>query len=209
MTTPDPPADPWEARVREGDRSAMAALFAEHSVRLRRWVEVRLDPRLRGRLSPSDVLQEVFIAAQQRMEHFRGLPEMPFRVWIRLLADQRLAEVHRRHLGAQARDAGLEVTARSGGSSSQGLAARLAADLTSPSGAAVRRETVEILVKTVEAMEPIDREVLTLRHFEEMTNDEVAQVLNLPKGTASKRYIRALTRLREALEGVPGLFDPS
>ena len=198
-----------ELRVRGGDRSALAELFSEHVDRLKRWVDVRLDPRLRSRLSASDVLQEVYISAEQRLDHFRGLPDMPFSVWVRLLADQRLVEVHRRHLGAEARDAGREVAIdRPGPSTSAGnLAARLMGDLTSPSQAAIRVEVQESLVQTIEAMDPLDREVLVLRHFDELSNEEVAKLLDIPKGTASKRYVRALARLRAILEKIPGLLD--
>ena len=197
--------DVWERLARDGRRDALASLFAAHEGKLRRWVEHRIDPRLRGRLSPSDVLQEVYLAADQRLEHFRGLAGMPFWVWIRLLSEQRLIDVHRRHLGAQARDAGQEVSLDRDNSTD--LAARLAGDFTSPSGAAVRRETLDLLVVAIEAMDPLDREVLSLRHFEEMGNDEVARALGIPEGTASKRYVRALARLRAVLEKVPGLLE--
>jgi len=206
MTISENDLDAWERLARDGKRDALALLFAAHEGKLRRWVEQRLDPRLRGRLSASDVIQEVYLAADQRLEHFRGLAGMPFWVWIRLLSEQRLIDVHRRHLGAQARDAGQEVSLDRGGSTTD-LAARLAGDLTSPSGAAVRRETLDLLVVAVESMDPLDREVLSLRHFEEMGNDEVARFLGVPEGTASKRYVRALARLRTVLEQVPGLLD--
>jgi RNA polymerase sigma-70 factor (ECF subfamily) len=212
MAIPEPESEAWESRVREGDRSALAMLYSVHRDRLRRWVELRLDPRLQGRLSPSDVVQEVYIAAEQRLEHFRGLSDMPFSVWVRLLANQRLVDVHRRHLGAEARDAGREVALPGPGaaSSAANLAARFAADLTSPSQAAIRHEAEDLLTRTIEAMDPLDREVLALRHFDELTNDEVARFLGIPKGTASKRYVRALGRLRSILETIPGLLeDPS
>jgi RNA polymerase sigma-70 factor (ECF subfamily) len=199
-----------EARVRNGDADALARLFSAQEGPLRRWVSGRLDPRLRGRVSASDVMQEVYLAAARRLEHFRNLPDMPFRVWIRLIAGQRLVEAHRKHLGARARNAGQEVSLDRGrplSGSGQTLAARLAGDLTSPSQAAIRREGLDRLVAAVEAMDPLDREVLTLRHFDELTNDEVAHALGIPKGTASKRYVRALARLREILEQVPGLLD--
>jgi RNA polymerase sigma-70 factor (ECF subfamily) len=208
-----PPHDPesCEDRVREGDRNALATLFAAQEGRLRRWVQMRLDSRLQGRLSPSDVVQEIYLAAEQRLEHFQTLPDMPFRVWIRLLADQRLVDVHRRHLGAQVRDAGKEVSLERSSpmSGAAHLGARLAGDLASPSQDAIRAETLDILMRAVEAMDPMDREVLAFRHFDELTNDEVAHVLGISKGTASKRYVRALARLRQVLERTPGLLDDS
>lgn len=202
----------WESRLRDGDREALGTLFEAHCGGLRRWVESRLDPRLRGRLSASDVLQEIYLAAEGRIEHFRSTRDMPFGIWIRLLADQRLVEVHRKHLMAQARSVKREVSIhRLDGSAGSGvnLATRLATDQTSPSSAAVHHETMNILTEAVDAMEPRDREVLILRHFDELSNDEVARFLDIPKGTASKRYIRALGRLRDVLERIPGLLAES
>ncbi len=209
MTIPPDDPEAWEDRVRQGDRDAMASLFAAHRAPLRRWIETKLDPRLRGRLSPSDVLQDVYLAAEQRLDHFRPLGDMPFRVWVRLIANQSLVDLHRRHLGAHARDAGLETAFHGNDDSgdSPSLAARLAADLTSPSQAAMRGEALDLLVRAVDAMDPLDREVLSLRHFQEKTNDEVAEILGIPRGTASKRYIRALGRLRAVLEQIPNLLD--
>ncbi len=210
MPPPESDNDSREARVRSGDRDALAGLFAEHEERLRRWVDRRLDPRLRARISPSDMVQEVYLAAEARLDHYRERPDMAFGVWVRLLADQRLIDAHRRHLGAEARDAGREVgLGRGADSGAADLAARLAGDFTSPSQAAMRQEVHEILARAIEAMDPLDREVLSLRHFDELSNDEVAGLLGIPKGTASKRYVRALARLREILEGVPGLLDGS
>ena len=218
--TPSPSApSSLEERVRAGDREALAELLAGQRAELRRYVEYRLDPRLRGRLSASDVLQEIYLSAQQRLEHFRELVDMPFRVWVRLLASQRLVDVHRKHMSAQARDAGIERSldqpfrgagaAVGSSASAVNLAARIVDDQTSPSQVALRRELLDQLVEAIGAMDPLDREVLALRHFDELTNDEVARLLDIPKGTASKRYIRALGRLRAMLERVPGLIDPS
>src|SRR3954451_6978465 len=97
-------------RVRRGDQHALAVLFARHSDRLRRMVEFRLDARLRGRVSASDVLQEAYIDALKRLPHYRADPDVPFFVWLRTVTIQRLIEVHRQHLGAAMRDAGREVS---------------------------------------------------------------------------------------------------
>src|SRR5262249_20214441 len=124
-------SEEWEDQVRHGDRSALAELYSLHRDRLRRWVELHLDPRLRSRLSASDVIQEGYLAAEQRLEHFRARSEMPFSVWVRLLAGQRLVDVHRRHLGAEARDASRDVPLAGGcpTTSAANLAAQLAGDL--------------------------------------------------------------------------------
>ncbi len=198
-----------ETQVRGGDRAALAALYTEHRDQLKRWVEMRLDPRVWGRLSPSDVVQEVYLAAEQRLDHFRGLPDMPFSVWVRLIAGQRLIDAHRFHLGAEARNAAREVALGKPGpaTSAVNLASRIAGDLTSPSQAAVRHEEHEMLIQAIEAMPAIDREILSLRHFDEMSNDEVALLLDIPKSTASKRYVRALARLKSIIEQIPGMLE--
>jgi RNA polymerase sigma-70 factor (ECF subfamily) len=160
-------------------------------------------------VADSDLLQEVFLAADQRLEHFQRQADMPFAVWVRLLAGQRLIDAQRRHLGAEARAAGREVHLATGSpvTSAANLAAELAGSLTSPSQAARRVETRDLLERAIDSMDPLDREILTLRHFDELSNNEVAQLLGIPKGTASKRYIRALDRLRSLLESIPGLVD--
>lgn len=200
-----------ETRLRNGDREALAELFTQHHDRLKRWLDLRLDARLRARVSSSDILQEVYLAADQRLDHFAQHDEMPFAVWVRLLAGQRLIEAQRRHLGAGQRAAGREVALapRSPATSAANLADELAANFTSPSQAAVRDEIHDQLLRAIEGLDLLDREVLTLRHFDELTNDEVAQLLDIPKGTASKRYIRALGRLKSLLEQIPGLLEES
>ncbi|MDB5348821.1 MAG: polymerase subunit sigma [Planctomycetota bacterium] len=195
-----------EGHDRPMARDSLAIHFSAHREALRRWVEFRLDSRLVARVSPSDVLQEVYLAAEQRLEHFQSLPDMPFRVWIQLIAGQRLVEIHRRHLGARGRTAARELS-MDGPPTVHPAAGSIAGDLTSPSQAAMRHEAMGLLHDAIEAMDPIDRDVLSLRHFDERSNDEVAQILGIPKGTASKRYVRALTRLRTILERIPGLID--
>jgi RNA polymerase sigma-70 factor (ECF subfamily) len=173
-------------------------------------VDLRLDQRLNGRVSTSDVLQETYIDALKRIRHFQSKPEMPFHVWLRLIAGQRLIEVHRQHLGARMRSAGQEVSIDRGGlaaASSVCLAAKLAGSEASPSTVAIRGETLAQLEAALEGMDPIDREVLALRHFEELTNQEVAEVLGIDKSAASKRYVRALERLKDVLARLPGFSN--
>lgn len=200
--------DPREDLIRGGDQGAFVELVAEQAEPLRRWVERRLDPRLRGRVSASDVVQETLLSAGQRLEHYGRLTDMPFGVWIRLVAGQRLAEAHRRHLGAKGRDAAREVPLDAG-SGSGTLAARLAGDLTTPSRAAARHETASLMDRALERLAPADREVLVLRHFEALSNDDTAARLGLTKSAATKRYLRALARLRVLLEPLSDLCDAS
>ncbi|MBY0229419.1 MAG: sigma-70 family RNA polymerase sigma factor [Gemmataceae bacterium] len=182
-------------RVRAGQPEALGELFESHRDRLWRMLFVSLDRRLGSRVSPDDVLQEAFLDVSRRIGEHLADPAVPFYVWLRFLVLQRLQMVHRHHLGAKARDAAQEVAFASPDS----MAGGLAADGTSPSQAAMRGEMVERLRAALDAMDPLDREVLALRHFEEMGNNEVAQALGISKDAASKRHVRALVRLREIL----------
>jgi RNA polymerase sigma-70 factor, ECF subfamily len=190
-------------KLRAGDPNALAELFSLYKNQLRSMIDLRMDPRLNGRVSGSDILQEAYIDALKRVPHFFEKPGMPFYLWLRLVAQQRLVDVHRRHLGAEMRDVHREVTLdgyAAPNASSMSLAAHLAARVDSPSQAAMKNETLVMLEEALSSMDPVDREILALRHFEELTNDEVASVLNLKKAAASNRYVRALQRLKEILE---------
>jgi RNA polymerase sigma-70 factor (ECF subfamily) len=197
--------------LQQGDQQALAALFSRHRERLRKMVEFRLDVRLRGRVSSSDVLQEAYIDALKRLPHYQALPGVPFFVWLRWVAIQRLVDVHRQHLGAQVRSVGKEVRLGHGDliEASSEKMAELMGDLTSPSQAAQRNENLAGLRGALDRLDPIDREVLALRHFEEMNNHEVAGLLGIQPAAASKRYVRALERLKEALERLPGFEEPT
>lgn len=199
--------DEVAARLRGGDSRALAELFELHRGRLRRMVGWRLDPRLNGRLDPSDVLQEVYLDAARRLPSYLENPNLPAGLWLRLLTARRLLELHRQHLGARMRSAGQEVSLAQdwAWASAPSLAAQLVGHLTSPSQAAARAETAARLGQALEEMDPIDREVLILRHFDELGNNEVAALLGLQKAAASNRYVRALRRLREILSATPGL----
>jgi RNA polymerase sigma-70 factor, ECF subfamily len=196
-------------RAREGDANALAALFEHYRERLRRMIRLRLDRRLSGRIDSSDILQEAYLEASQRLADYARNPTLPFFLWLRLVTGQKLTDVHRMHLGTKMRDAGQEVSLYRGAlpqASSVSLAEQLLGRLTSASQAAIRAEHKLLVEGALNNMDAIDREVLTLRHFEELSNAEVAKVLGLTKTAASNRYIRALERLREILASVPGLL---
>ena len=197
-------------RLRRGDQQALAKLFAHYRQRMKRMVELRMDRRLQGRADPSDVLQEAYIDAHQRVRHYLAKPQMSFFLWLRQVAMQRLIDVHRRHLGAKMRDARQEVSLYHGDPSavtSASIAAQLVGHLTSPSQQAARAELIGQVEEALEQMDPVDREVLVLRHFEELANNDIAEVLGITKAAASNRYVRALSRLRSALAIAPGLLD--
>jgi RNA polymerase sigma-70 factor (ECF subfamily) len=206
----DSDEEKWLQHLRAGGQTALAELFARHRDRLRRMVAWRLDPRLRGRLDPSDVLQEVYLDAARRLPAFLERPNLAVGLWLRLLTGRRLLELHRQHLGAQMRAAGQEISLQApdwAWASAPSLAMQLVGHLTSPSRAAARAEIAARLTQALEEMDAIDREVLILRHFDELSNNEVATLLGLQKAAASNRYVRALRRLREILKSTPGLSD--
>ena len=195
----------WNAVA--ADPAARGQALIPHRRRLKRMVALRLDRRLCGRVDPSDIIQDTYVQAVRRWHEYAADPSVPFYVWLRFLAAQRLHDEHRRHLGSQARDVRREIPWYGGPApeaSSACLAAHLAGRLTTPSEAATRAEQRERLEQALGQMEPLDREVLALRHFEQMTNGEVAAALSLDKSAASKRYVRALARLEEILRSMPG-----
>ena len=188
--------------ARNGDQAALAQLLHLHEARLVRMVELRLDASLRRRLDPADVVQEGLLEAVRRFPEWCPQKDLPFQVWLRLIVAQSLAELQRRHLGAHMRDALREVPMQQ---SRSGLSAGNAADaflasITSPSQAAQREELRGRVLAALEGLEELDREILALRHFEGLSNEEAAAELQITPAAASKRFLRALTRLRPALE---------
>lgn len=196
-------------RVKQGDQQALAEMFSTHRDRLWRIINFRLDSRLLGRVDADDVLQEAYLAASQRIEHFVDDNAQSFFIWLRLIANQTLIDVHRRHLGAKMRDANrdMSIHAHYAQATSMSIASQLLGNFTSPSQVAMRDEVANQLDQAIESMAPIDREVLALRHFEELSNSEVAEVLDIQQKAASIRYVRALKRLKEVVNQIPGFND--
>jgi RNA polymerase sigma-70 factor (ECF subfamily) len=189
-------------RAIRGDQAAWQDLLGRYRDRLRRMAALRLDQRLRGRVDPSDVIQEAYLEAWTRLPEYARDPSMPLFLWLRFLTGQQLQTAHRRHLGAQARDAGRDVSIYRGTmpeASSEALAARLLGRDTPASEALILAERRQRLQQALEAMSPMDREILALRHFEQLSNGEAARVLEISEGAATKRYLRALERLRGLL----------
>jgi RNA polymerase sigma-70 factor (ECF subfamily) len=212
----NPPVTPDETDelVRQaiaGDESALAELFGRHCKRLRQMVRLRLDRRLQGRVDTSDVLQEAYIDLADRLPAYARAPsKLPFYLWLRLVVGERLLRVHRQHLGTAMRDAGREVSLYRGAlpeASSVSLAGQLLGRITSPSRALIRAEVQLQLQDALNAMGSMDREVITLRHFEELSNSEAARVMGVSPQAASNRYLRAMSRLHEVFKGIPGLLD--
>jgi RNA polymerase sigma-70 factor (ECF subfamily) len=193
-----------------GDEQAFKRLFFRYRDRLKRMVRLRLSRRLQGRVDDSDILQEAYIEICKRLPKYAQAPEMPFFLWLRHMTGLKLIEVHRRHLGTQMRDADREVSLHRGGlpeADSVSLAAQLLGKLTTPSQAAIKAETRIYVQEALNRMDPIDREVLALKHFEQLSTSEIAKVLGMSKAGAGSRYLRALKRLKEVLSQVPGFQE--
>ena len=172
-------------------------------------VRLRLDRRLQGRLDPSDVLQEAFLDFARRAGEFAENPEVSFFLWLRTLTGQRLQMLHRQHLGAKMRDAAREISLHRGPmpqATSVSLAAQLLGHFTSASAKVARAEMQLLLQEALNGLDPIDREVLALRHFEELSNAETAEVLGIDPSAASSRHVRALQAAPPGPQEHPGVL---
>ncbi|MEQ8768649.1 MAG: sigma-70 family RNA polymerase sigma factor [Planctomycetota bacterium] len=190
----DEPKIAWAEELRRGGRLALSEAFDQHRGRLRRMVQYRMDVRLRSRLDASDVLQEAFLEAARRLERAQAPEGVPLYVWLRGLTWDQILALHRRHLGAQKRSICREIPAET----SIRLGKRLLS-LTSPSESLLQEELQRRVQDALGRLTAEDREVLLMRHIEDMTNAEVASVLGLTEPGASMRYGRALSRLRSDL----------
>ena len=207
MADEPPDTDALLAGAAAGDRGAWGQLLTSHQEKLARMVAFRMDPRLRGRVDAADVVQDAFAeASAHRADYFRE-PAVPLFLWLRGVVGNKLLEVQRHHLGTRMRDAKreqpLEIR-RGPQDTSAALCAHLTGGLTRPSVAAARGEVRTRLRAALDEIDPADREVLALRHFEQLTSAEAAQVLGIQERAAAKRYLRALQRLREILSAMPG-----
>jgi RNA polymerase sigma-70 factor (ECF subfamily) len=197
-------------RAAGGDEQALRELFSRYRDRLKRMVHLRLSRRLQGRVDDSDVLQESFLEIAKRLKEYVRNPAVPFFLWLRHMTGLKLSEIHRRHLGTQLRDADREVSLHRGGlpeADSVSLAAQLLGKLTTPSQAAIKAEMRLHVQEALNSMDPIDREVLALKHFEQLSTSEIAEVLGMSKAGAGSRYLRAIKRLREILSRMPGFTE--
>jgi RNA polymerase sigma-70 factor (ECF subfamily) len=186
----------------EGDPTSWEALVGRSRSRLRRMVAFRLDQRLQGRVDPSDVLQDAYLEAWKDLGAYLREPPMPFFLWLRSVASSKLRELHRHHLGTQMRDPRREVSIHGVAmpeTTATALAAELLGNLTRASEEAVRVEIKLRLQEALDTMDSLDREVLALRHFEQLSPAETAQVLGINEKAAGMRYVRALRRLKEIL----------
>ena len=186
----------------EGGQTALASLFSNYGACLERIIGFRLDPRIRGRVDAADILQEAYLEASTRLASFLDSADVSFFVWLRQQTLQTLVDVHRREF-RQKRDVNREIHFVSTGPSdgtSVSISQFLVSQLTSPSQVAVKAEEMQWLQDALNSMNDVDREVLALRHFEQLSNIQVAEILGLTPTAASNRYLRAAARLSEILQ---------
>ena len=212
MGTNDSPADhqdDLERRIRNGDENAMAEAFEIYRERLRRIIATRLDRNLKGRVDPSDVLQEAFIDMAKRLPNFSKRTEpMTVFVWMRLVATESIINTHRRHLAVEKRDARREqrLRVRQQSATSVCLAENMLAHYSSAGNKVLRGELKKLLMATLHSMDPVDQEIIVMRNFEDLTNVEAAEALGLSQNGASSRYVRAMARLHAELKSIPGFL---
>ena len=190
------------AKAINGDSDSFGNLFEEYRPRLRRMVDVRMDARARARFDPSDVLQEAFVEAARALPTYAAKQEqMPFFLWLRFITGDRLAKFHRKHLGTQKRDAKREarIVPDAAGTSSIYLASQLVGEFTSADHNPKADETKQQLGDALNAMDEKERDVIAMRHYEELSTEEIAIVLNMTKSGVLKRYARAISKLTHAM----------
>jgi RNA polymerase sigma-70 factor (ECF subfamily) len=193
-------------QAREGNARALDEVLTAHRDYLRRLVDLRLDARLRARIDASDVVQETFLEAVRRLPDYLARQPMPFHLWLRQTAYQRLIDLRRQHLGADCR--AVERERPLPASSSLLLAQAALGMLPSPQRLLEEQELVGRVRQALAALDEEDTEIILLRSFEDLSNQKAAQVLQIEPAAASKRYGRALLRLRQRLVEL-GLTDPS
>lgn len=197
------------AHAAAGDQGALTELFSRHRKRLKQMIRLRINRRLQGRVDESDILQDAYLEAARRLPDYLTNRPLPFFLWLRHITGEKLIDSHRRHLGAKRRDAAREVPTPRGPTpeaNSDLMAAWLMGRLTSPSQAAIKAETRLRVQEALGSLDPIDREILMLRHFEQLTNVECAETLGMNESSSSSRYLRALKRLKDELAEIQGLF---
>jgi RNA polymerase sigma-70 factor (ECF subfamily) len=190
------------AAARAGDADAVNGLLERHRTSLRQLVRLRLDRALARRVDASDIVQDVLVEAHDRLQDYLGDPKMPFHLWLRHLAKDRIIDMHRQHRGAQKRSLDREQALAApsfAGQSSFDLAAQIRDQELTPAAASIRKELETRFLAALDTMEDEDREILLMRHFEQLGNQEAAEALGLSPAAAGMRHLRALRRLRAIL----------
>ena len=190
--------------AKEGNEACINRLIERHRDAVLRMVQMRLDQKIRRRVDVSDVVQDVMIDASRRLQEYIANPVMPFHLWLRHIAKDRIIDAHRRHRGSQKRSVDREQGLAVPGAddhSTMDLAAHLCDGELTPAAAATQREMAERVEAAITELGEQDGEIIIMRHYEQLSNQEVAQALGLSEPAASMRYLRAVRRLREMLTG--------
>lgn len=198
--------------VRDGERDAVNRLLDRHRQTLRRLIRLRLDHAVARRVDASDVVQDVLLEAHTRLQDYLANPRMPFHLWLRHIARDRVIDMHRLHRGAQRRSMDREqslVAPSSADHSAVDLAAHLADSALTPAAASIRRELEDRFLAAIHQLEEDDRDIILMRHFEQLGNSEAAEVLGLSPAAAGMRHLRALRKLRMLLGESPSLQLPA
>ncbi len=202
MWPQQPETDRLLEEARRGEATAVERLLTAHREPLRRLIGVRLDPALAARVDASDIVQDVLIEAHRRLPDYLKNPAMPFPLWLRHIAKDHIIDAHRRHRQAQRRSLDREqpiVPAVLADHSSYELAGQLVDPELTPATEAIRRELQRRLDAAITELDEDDREIILLRHREQLSNQDVAAALGLSEAAASMRYLRAVRRLRAVL----------
>ncbi len=190
----------------EGDADAVNELMERHRESLRKMVQMRLDRAVSRRVDASDVIQEVLIEASQRLSDYIRDAKLPFHLWLRQLTKDHIINMYRRHRGTQKRSVDREEPLAAPATmdrSSFDLAAELRDSELTPAAANMRRELEKRFLGALDQLSDDDRDIILMRHYEHLTNSEVAKVLNTSPAAAGMRHLRALRRLRSMLGEAP------
>ena len=188
--------------AREGDDAAKERLLDRHRESLRRMADMRLDAKIRQRVDASDIVQDALIEVNRRLPQYLANPVMPFHLWVRQIMSDRLIDAHRRHRVSKKRSVDLEqapVVASNLDHSTIQFGPQITDGELTPAAAAIQAELQRKFEQAIEEMDEQDQEIIVMRHFENLTNQEVARVLDLTEPAASMRYLRAMRRLRKGL----------
>jgi len=198
--------------ARRGDMRAVNRLLERHRDAVRRLVRMRLDQKIQRRIDVSDVVQDVFVEANRRLREYLQAPVMPFHLWLRHIARDRIIDAHRRHRVSAKRSVDREQSLTPAGPvdrSTRELAAQLSDQQLTPAAAATQKELAQRVEQAIARLSDPDAEIIVMRHYEHLTNQEVALALSLSEPAASMRYLRAVRRLRALLFDEPlGLSSP-
>ncbi len=189
-------------QARNGDAEAVEQLLARHRESVRRMIDLRIDPAIVQRVDASDVVQEVLLEASKRLRDYLQKPVMPFHLWLRHIAKDHLIDAHRRHHLAQKRGVNREQPLHRPGwadRSSMELAGQILDQDLTPASAAIQAELQLRMNQAIQQLDDDDRDVILMRHYEQLANQEVAGALGLTEAAASMRYLRAMRRLRDLL----------